>query len=297
MRLMVGTNADLLNVYSEGSFLIFLHIQKTAGMTLQRYLRNLYGPGTARRLLWRILKDQRTHAATIGDAARSRVMRDRYFLGHFSFGMHQNLPRPATYMTFVRKPVDRLVSLYRYSKHNVHAYYHKQARDADFEDFCFNSGLLELDNGMVRFIMGCDEGQFINRAPFGTLDDCALTKAKRNIDESFFFVGVQERFDESFLLLAKLLGDPAPRYLKLNVAKMGSTMDEVIAPEVIKRVQHSHQLDQELYEYCASRLSNELELRFTDLQHDIYELQRRNLSYNRLGEPFSNLSRRFRSTP
>ena len=42
------------NRYDADMFLIFCHIQKTAGMTVQRYIRKCLGPTLMTRALWRI---------------------------------------------------------------------------------------------------------------------------------------------------------------------------------------------------------------------------------------------------
>ena len=62
--------------------------------------------------------------------------------------------------------------------------------------------VLETDNGMVRFLSGDGnpEEAFINRKPFGTIDEVDLEKALHNIERHFSCVGFVEYFEESMLL-------------------------------------------------------------------------------------------------
>lgn len=263
---------------------------------MQRYLRKRFGPNLATRILWRVRKDPRTHSKTLAAAAQARTHKDRYFVGHFSFGMHRHLPSPATYLTFLRDPVQRVISLYKYSREHSHAYYHKQARSSGLEEFCLRSGLLELDNGMVRFIRGAKDEDFVNRTPFGLLERDDLETAKRNLDHHFFFLGLQERFDESFLLLAKYLGDRQPRYLRLNEAK-SSKKEESIKPEVVDAIRQNNLLDLELYEYAQNRLNRDLAESFVDLEQELSLFEARNAAFNKRVGRLYRLSRLTRAQP
>ncbi|NQY15175.1 MAG: sulfotransferase family 2 domain-containing protein [Henriciella sp.] len=268
---------DLKNQYSDDSFVIFLHIQKTAGMTLQRYLRKQFGPGLVRRIWWKISKDPRIDGDVV-TAARARRKSDGFFAGHFAFGMHENLPKPATYMAFFREPVSRVISLYKHSKNDEGSYYHEFAKNQDLRGFVTESGLMELDNGMVRFLCGEPGEYFINRVPVGSVDDAMLKKAIENFDRYFFFGGIQEMFDESFLLLAQKLGDTDPKYLTLNVAKpnAGQPFDD----ETKEMIRRSNAYDMTLYDHVKRRFERELAEAFPDLDQRLDRLQTANTAYN-----------------
>ncbi|SEQ78487.1 Galactose-3-O-sulfotransferase [Loktanella sp. DSM 29012] len=268
------------------TFAIFLHIQKTAGITVQTYLRQRFGPGSLRRMAWRLTRDPRL-AGDLRTAARARKTKDRMFGGHFCFGIHRDLPAPASYMTYLRDPVARFVSLYTYSRDTPTAYYHSHARDRDLASFVRDSGLLELDNGMVRFIAGSDDGSaFINRTPVGGVDDAMLATAKRNLETAFFFTGIQERFDESFLLLGHLLGDARPRYLRLNTTRSGAA--PVLDPDTLRAIQDRSQMDRALYDFACQRLDAQLAATFDDLEGTLAQFRTANARYNARMAPLHN---------
>lgn len=255
-------------------FIIFLHIQKTAGMTMQRALRRRFGPGLATRVLWRLMGDARL-SGSLEEAMRARKRSDRFFPGHVCFGAHRLLPKPSLYMTFVRSPVSRVISLYRYSRSTPHAYYHRQAREHDLEGFVFRSGLMELDNGQTRMIAGTDEDLFLNRRPIGGVDDALLSLAKRNLDKHFFFVGLRERFDESFLLWARKIGWETPSYISVNRSNHEGT-EENLDPSLLSRIAETNRYDSALYEYCSRRFAEECARALPDRDLALSALKHRN---------------------
>lgn len=272
-------NHGLRDFYDPQTFLIFLHIQKTAGMTLQRYMRKQFGPSAIRRLVWRLREDRRLSPDII-EAATARTDRDRFFVGHFCFGMHRHLPKPASYMTFLRDPVSRCVSLYRYSRNNPFAYYHREASENDLKGFVQDARLHELDNGMVRFIAGATDDHFINRTPFGECNDEIFEKAKSNLDRFFFFVGIQEQFDQSMLLFSNLIGDNSPRYLSLNRGK--AILNNNIDSGLERIIRFQNKYDEELYRVARQKLAERLKSKFDHLDHDLEILRERNRRYSHL---------------
>lgn len=260
-------------------FIIFVHIQKTAGMTMQQALRRRFGPTLFQRALWRITKDPRL-SGSLRQAMEARKMGDRFFAGHVGFGAHQFLPCPSLYMTFVRSPVSRILSLYRYSRAAPNAYYHRQAMQYNLEDFVFKSGLMELDNGQTRMLAGSDGDLFMNRRPVGGVDEEILNRAKHNIRNNFFFVGLQERFNESFLLWARKIGWAAPSYLAVN-RRTGARAEMEVSSGLVAKIADYNRYDCELYKYCAIRFEYECEKNLRDIGEQIVELETRNAVYAR----------------
>lgn len=267
---------SLGNNWEPGRFIVFLHIQKTAGSTVQRYLRTQFGPWAGERLRRKVMKDPRNRS-TIVDAAKARTASDGYFVGHFCFGMHRFLPHPATYMTFLRDPLARIVSLYSYSRHTPHAYYHKHAKRYDLVGFVRDSGLMEIDNGMVRFLAGSQTDPFLPRVPVGTVDTDMLDRAKDNLSRYFFFCGIMEQFDESFLLLRHKLGDRSSNYLRMNSRALPKPdMDA----STRKLIEHRIELDRALYDFACKRFAHEVTATFPDMSKQLARFRASNVRYN-----------------
>ena len=82
----------------------FLHIPKTAGSSVRTFFRDLYG-------------DFAFHAHTTLDyqvTSDTELARYRFYAGHAYRSDWVRLPVGTRFLTILREPVDRLISLYRY---------------------------------------------------------------------------------------------------------------------------------------------------------------------------------------
>src|SRR2546423_12662933 len=82
-----------------GEAIIFLHVPKTAGTTLNRLIEWEYD-------LFEMYSVDPVFfnwsAAHLRKLAQERLRKIRVFKGHMSFGLHEILPQPATYITVLR---------------------------------------------------------------------------------------------------------------------------------------------------------------------------------------------------
>jgi len=134
--------------------LYYIHIPKTAGTSLRSFLRNAINGEK----MCEVYSD-------IGywNAAEYRkgVKDYEIFYGHFSFGFHELLEdNNPYYVTVLRDPIARVVSLYKHHKLIEHAqHYSVIQRESlslcDFVDSCITH---ETDNHMVR-ILSADYGR------------------------------------------------------------------------------------------------------------------------------------------
>lgn len=238
------------------TFIIFLHIQKTGGITLQRILRRKLGRSLKARTA--SLLTRRNKPTTVQQELQQKRHIDRYVVGHFCYGIHQFLPQPYTYMSFLREPVARICSLYHYSRTNATAYYHKHANNKSLEEFALQTQLMELDNGQVRFLAGDSRDFFINRTPIGKCNSALLATAKQNIAAHFSFIGITEQFDQSALLLQKIMGWDSCLYLRRNSSSLPTKGTEVIPNLLKQQIAERNWLDIQLYEHVQDLLAQQL---------------------------------------
>jgi hypothetical protein len=232
--------------------IIFLHIGKTAGSSLRSVLRRqvrrtqvlefrapLPEPGRLRR------EGGLDAFAAIPEAERARA---RLVMGHAPYGLHELIPRPSTYVTMLRDPVELVVSLYRYilrtPKHILHD--ELRLRGLSLEEFVTSGLSLETDNSQTRAIAGDVT------TPFGGCDDAMLATATAHLEERFAVVGLTERFDESLLLMGRAFGWTRLSYVAANVAPAA----EKAAPsaEAVELIRTTNRLDVELYGWATERL-------------------------------------------
>jgi hypothetical protein len=244
-----GSNDSLRRgALSDDSLLIFLHLPKTAGQTFNRILFRQYPRDAVFRVGDGVWSPPIEELTRLPDERKRAI---RLVAGHMSFGAHEAFTQPARYIAFVRNPVARMISHYRYVLRARDHYLHDEvaSRGMSLMDYVCSGLSPELENGQVKMLVGPDD-----KLVAGTRDDLEL--AKRHIREHFVLVGVTERFDESILLLKRALDWRRVGYGRVNVspARTGSMIDEATAQAIMER----NALDIDLYKFCVERLQQEI---------------------------------------
>ena len=181
--------------------ILFLHVPKAAGSTVQRMLRRKYG----RRFLecpWTEV-DQQSKQLRDFDTATSGT---RVICGHFGYGIHEALSGESEYVTVLRHPAKRTQSYYRYAATTPgHYLYDQLVRDGTtFEEFLLSRMTVEIDNFQTRLFSG-EKGR-VNEKPIGELDAADLEKAKCRLKEDFVLVGLSEDLAGTLLLWKQHFG-------------------------------------------------------------------------------------------
>lgn len=227
--------------------LIFLHVPKAGGVTLHSVIERQY----PERFIFHIDGNQVGESIeefkSLPEEGRAQIT---CLKGHMRFGLHKYLPQPATYITILRDPIDRMISHYYYVKRAPNHWLHKEviSRNMDLGTYISSGIASQLNNGQVRLISGMVSGN----DPVST---DALEVAKRNLRECFLAVGLIERFDQSLILFRKLLGWKNIYYVKRNVT-VGRPSKKEISPQTLRTVEEYNALDMELYEF-ANRMFEE----------------------------------------
>jgi hypothetical protein len=220
---------------------IFVHIPKTAGTTLARVIDRQY-PRQARLLLERHHEGVREFQA-LSEERRSEI---RLLRGHIPYGLHVDCPRPATYFTLLREPIDRVVSYYYFVQREAQHYLYDYANTPGMtlKRYVEDRVSLQMDNMQTRLISGVwtDPG-------YGECDQETLALAKRNLEQHFAVVGLTERFDETLLLLKRALGWQNIHYVRHNVTRQRPRRVSLDA-ETLAVIQACNQLDIKLYKHA-----------------------------------------------
>ena len=214
--------------------LIFLHIPKTAGTTLNRIIEWQYNPLSIFTLDPYRFRATAERFKTLPEERRRRF---RVVRGHLYYGLHEFLPQGATYITMLREPVARFLSSYYFIlRRPLHPLHRKLKRERlGVEDYL--RLVPHRHNFQCRLIAGVDD-KVIG-------DDRLLELAKEHLAESFSVVGICERFEESLVLIAKTFGWEVPFYENRKVSKNRSPVDQ----NSIAMIREHNRLDLELYEF------------------------------------------------
>ena len=240
---------------------IFLHIPKTAGTTLNRIIERQYSPFAIFTI------DPYRIRATVERLKRfpeERRRRLRVVRGHLFYGIHEFLPQGATYITVLRDPVARLLSAYYFVlRRPLNPLHRKLKREGLGVEDCIRL-FPDRNNTQCRFIAGVEDTA-IN-------DERLLAIAKENLTRSFSVVGISERFEESLMLMATTFAWQIPFYENCRVAKTRPQID----PRTVEMIRDHNRLDLELYEFGKGLFEESLQKNETAVRERLAAL--RNLS-------------------
>jgi hypothetical protein len=272
----------MVDSQSRPRFLVFLHLPRTAGTTLSRFLRSKFAPAE---VFHAYLAAGETLAEQLPALrALSREARDRLrlvFAGHAEYGQHEALGSSVRYLTVTRDPVDRVVSTYRFlHDHPDDPLYPEVVGEGmSLASFVRSKSAKGINDWQVRCLAGVPRN-----APEWGPD--VLEKAKRNIEEHFAVVGLTERFPETIVLLGRLFGWRDLHYATLNTSRSGAQCTDEDRRLILER----NQLDQKLYEFASVRFNEQLES-LSNLEADLRRLRRANQLYT----PFYGSYRAYRA--
>ncbi len=261
--------------------LLFLHIPKAGGTTLHTVIERQFRPEITYSINGmtpsRSIKE-------LGELPPERREKIRLVKGHMPYGLHKFLNVPATYITMLRDPVDRVVSHYYFVRRSPGVGHHEEVTRArmTLEDFVRERASIRATNDQTRLISGVEK---VNAKLLsgGTLPneegstDILLT-ARKNLEEHFTLAGLSERFDESLLLLKHLLGWKNVYYVKQNVTK-GRPAKQQVGREAIQLIEKHNELDMALYEYARQRFDEAVKERGAEFKSELRSFQRNNRLY------------------
>jgi Sulfotransferase family len=217
--------------------LIFLHIPKTAGTTLNRILEWQYSPFAIFTMDPYRIRATAERFKRLSEARRRRLQVVR---GHLFYGIHEFLPQGATYITMLREPVARLLSSYYFVlRRPLNPLHRKLKREGLGVEDCIRL-FPDRNNTQCRFIAGVKDAAIA--------DERLLDMAKENLTKSFSVVGICESFEESLILISKTFGWEVRFYENRKVSKTRPQID----PGVVEMIKEHNRLDLELYEFGKS---------------------------------------------
>lgn len=246
----------------------FLHIPKTAGRTLEAILGRFY----AADVTFDAYGDTSQAVDRLRSLPAQARRRLRLIKGHYAFGLHKCLPQSATYITFLRDPIERVISHYYYVlRDRTHPLHTKvKARGMNLQEYVAGGHSLELDNGQVRLLSGQER-----QHAFGCCSPRLLDLAKQNIERHFALVGIVERFDESLVLLQHRFKWGDVDYERRNVTKR--RIRRVDVPDrVLDTIWQHNQLDFKLYAFARRQLEQAVADAGPALHRTLGRLRRQN---------------------
>lgn len=228
----------------ELSSAVFVHIQKTAGSSIVNIAQGYYGKSLISYLDY--------------DGRRPEEFQDVAFVsGHFGYEFARPLMSDRYSFTFLRDPVERVLSLY---------YFFKKMDSNEFEMYSLAQGLnleefikLSLKNNHLRTVV-CNHqawqlahgyGHGTDRNYF-TFEEQEMQDLAMSHLEKFSYVGFTETFEADRNIILNRLGVPIPK--KDIVVNAGGNRPSIqdLPDSIVDLLGKVTRLDQELYDYAWS---------------------------------------------
>jgi len=198
------------------------------------------------------------------------------YAGHCPFGLHEWLSRPSCYMAIVRRPLERIISLYHYSVQyrdlvlnsrketgqSIQELFDNRTIPDFYIDFLpwikgqqTLAGFLrcrspELDNGMVRRFSGT--GLETYPCPREALD-----MAKENIEKFYSVVGVQERYQDTVQMVRATFDVDVLEY-HVNKGVHKRDKGDKVNLSLRRRIKEMNRMDTELYNWILESFDKKL---------------------------------------
>ncbi|MGB5982842.1 MAG: sulfotransferase family 2 domain-containing protein [Nonlabens sp.] len=221
--------------------IIFLHLPKNAGTTFKSILskyydkENIFQVGYNSSGIWNMEE--------LKSSPKEELAKINLLQGHFNYGIHEIFERDFRYITMLRNPIERTISFYNYIRRQKEHRLLSAVQNRTLLECITEIRDFDVINGQARKLSGTHN------------EDKMLDLALKNIDQHFDFVGIQERFDESLILLHKTYNWNKIFYKSLNKTSKQSE----ISPELISAITETNEIDMKLYEIINQRFTKELE--------------------------------------
>lgn len=242
---------------------IFLHIPKTAGSTLQTILKQQYELNE----IFYVKNFKPEPLDELSKMPETQRKKIKIFTGHMYFGLHEFLPQPSTYITIIRNPIERVISHYchvirRGCDHHLHQTV--TSHNMSIKDYVCSGVTTEINNGQVRLLSGIPG----MNSSYAECPDTMLETAKKNLQKHFSIIGLTERFDETLILLQKKVGWRLPFYCKQNVNHKKLRKEE-ISKDTLDCIVKFNELDMELYEYAQKNFEQTIIQQYPYIHMDL----------------------------
>jgi hypothetical protein len=241
----------------------FVHLAKTAGVTLTNIFARNFGTG---RYLEIDLKDTEEigmtwpHSAVLKALARltpDQIARLQAVWGHYRPDLKHELPRPCIMATMLRDPVRRVASAFNYS-------HFRQGNDP---------------HSLDEFVAEVERGE----AEFNDGDSNYMSRVLNDSLSEFAIIGVTEKFDETLLIIAEELGWALNElvYQRQNVTPEALA----ISDRTYQKLLDINLKDMQLYERAKAHLNGKISAYKGDFEKKLFVFRQLNEMYGAGASP------------
>lgn len=242
---MNTVNSQYRHRLQDNEHLIFIHIPKTAGTSLRLLISRNFPREE-------VLGPFPSHTTLFDDAADpdKDFAPYRLLTGHFYYPDKLFTTHTATYITMLRDPVERALSLYGFARQQPASNAHRLATSHSINEFMRHPDAQRFIANMMTRRLGTPGGWM-------TLEQVHLDRALARLD-AMPFVGIVEFFEASLHLMNYVFGwEPATHLQKANVTRDRPTLD-MLTPDTLHYLREANQFDLALYAHGMQHFQERL---------------------------------------
>lgn len=238
--------------------LYFLHIPKTAGTSLNKFVKSKY-------------PDNKVYPfATYHQVYTNKKLNLDDFnmiAGHFTYSFVQNMKRPVKIITVFRHPVSRTISAYNhFMREPVHNYEFNKFKKCEIKEALnfyphlfsnqqtkhlgFSENILTMPRYKIPIPFSIENWlEFYKNIDMNIIYQNAIA----NLDKLFLF-GFTDRMQDFMKHLCKSFNWKMPEdHAKHNTAKDNQVKEDEISENVIKKIEKLNEFDLKLYNYARQK--------------------------------------------
>ncbi len=227
-------------LFSNEEVLIFYHIPKTAGTTInfllnQQFEKNLICPDN--------------FYYELESRPIDYLRQFKFFRGHFFFNSNLQLLENAKKIVFLRDPIQRVLSEQKFFQ--IRYGPTKQYRLYREHYLPEGQPIETMSNHQCLFLSSLD------RSDPSITAEMHFASAKENLLNEFFFVGITERIEESVGVLYKLMGWQIPDTIPRLMATHWGL--DYVNDQILEEIRQRNLLDIQLYELAKDLFNSRLQ--------------------------------------
>ncbi|WP_395377347.1 sulfotransferase family 2 domain-containing protein [Marinicella sp. W31] len=215
---------------------VYSHIPKNAGTTLEYIL-------SKNQRLSDVLHVNAPDLNKQPDLLNLKKNSARLICGHHPMHglLYQLLSdEPLIHMTMLRNPLDRVISYYNYISGNQQHPFHEAVSDMPIDAFIEHPQLTEISNGQAKRL----SGYLHSNDSYD--EDVLFATAKKVLEQCFTVVLITEQFNQSLLILQKMLNLQDIYYLPHNQSTKRIEKTH-LTPQQQKRILQRNTVDERLH--------------------------------------------------
>lgn len=218
--------------------LVFIHIEKAAGTSQRALLDQMYG---CNNVLWRGRDFVGRRGRKLPDITRHPIIG-----GHLSAADFEDVRTPVLYLSIVRDPVSRAVSLFHYFSEHGPDKDRKEWRKKGLDP----SSMTRTIQSVPAFRDAVSNRQCYRLSGMSDFEDTLDVLQREN-----YLIGTFERVDEFTDRVALLLGWPSVKAGRHNRARRSEYLEETLAePGLEELILSINSEDEQLYRFVKGQI-------------------------------------------